>query len=175
MDKKQMLKAFKSLDAKLHVKAKLLLGGGGAMVLAYGFPLATHDLDALFYRSPITEADVQKEIHQVADELSLPKDWLNPYFQTFLYTLPRDYQARLTPVYGGQHLEVDALGMEDLLILKCFAGREKDIPHAKALIKKGADHGMASRHIETLKEQSIPKTDAALQFLYDILDEMGVA
>lgn len=167
-----MFQALKKLDEKIKVKAKLLLGGGGAMVLAHGFPLATHDLDALFYKSSITEADVQKEIQSVANELSLPKDWLNSYFQTFLYTLPKDYDSRLVTIFEGQHLSVQALSLTDLLILKCFAGREKDIPHARALIKKGADFDFANQHIHQLIDQSVPKAQEASDFLDDLLDEM---
>lgn len=167
-----MLKAFEGLDKRLKVKAKLLLGGGGAMVLAHGFPLATHDLDAMFYKSPVTEAEVQTEIRKVANILDLPKDWLNSHFQTFLYTLPPDYNSRLKKIYEGRHLEVNALGLEDLLILKCFAGREKDIPHARALIKKGADTDLAEKHIRQLLDQSIPKAREAIDFLNDLLDEL---
>lgn len=169
-----MLKALAGLDSRLKQNAKLLLGGGGAMVLAYGFPLATQDLDALFYKSAITEADVLKDIHAVATEVGVPKDWLNSYFQTFLYTLPKDYESRLKSVFTGKHLEVLALGLTDLLILKCFAGREKDIPHARALIKKGADVDLARRQILSLQERSIPKAGTAADFLDDLIDEMDI-
>lgn len=169
-----MLSAFKSLDSKLKTRAKLLLGGGGAMVLAYGFPVATMDLDAVFFKSPITEADVHKEIQDVAEELSLPKDWLNPYFGTFLYTLPKDYDSRLKIVYKGKRLTVFALGSEDLLIQKCFAGREKDIGHARALIKKGVNIEFVIHHIRELIDLSIPQAQEASDFLDDLLDELEV-
>lgn len=168
-----MLAACAALDRKLKVEARLLLGGGGAMVLAYGFPLATMDLDALFFRCGVREADVQGEIQSVAEELGLPRDWLNPHFESFLYTLPKDYDTRLKSVYQGPRLNVSALGLEDLLILKCFAGREKDIPHARALIKKGADSDFVRRHILSLQELSVPKAGAAADFLDDLLEEMG--
>lgn len=167
-----MLKAFSSFDKKLPCEAKLLLGGGGAMVLAYDFPLATQDLDALFFQSEITEKDVFKEIQEVATELDLPKDWLNPYFGTFLYTLPSDYQKRLKQVFVGKKLTVYALGLEDLLILKCFAGREKDIGHARVLVKKGADISFVEKHIHVLMDRHIPKAREANDFLSDLLDEI---
>lgn len=168
-----MLIALAALDNKLKVKAKLLIGGGGAMVLAHGFPLATLDIDGLFYQSQVSEADVHKEIQEVATELSLPKDWLNPYFQTFLYTLPKDYGNRLITIFQGKKLEANALSLTDLLILKCFAGREKDIPHARALIKKGADIDFAERHIRDLLDRSIPKSQDAADFLDDVVDSLG--
>lgn len=170
-----MVNAFDELDKKLKKPANLLLGGGGAMVLAYDFPLATHDLDAVFYKSSITLAEIGKEIADISKKLSLPPDWINPYFDTFLYTLPKDYEARLKTIFKGKNLIVNALGLEDLLILKCFAGRDKDIPHARALIKKGAKADFATQHIEGLILLNIPKAKEAKQFLYDLLDELDVS
>lgn len=173
MNKNQMLESFKLLDKRLKSKANLLLGGGGAMVLAYQFPLATQDLDAEFYKSSIKTKDIRDEILAVATELSLPGDWLNPHFETFLFTLPADYESRLKTVFEGDYLVVNALGPEDLLILKCFAGRDKDIPHARALIKKGANIDFVEKHINYLIDKSIPGANAARDFLDELLDEMG--
>lgn len=174
MNKNKILQAFTLLDNKMGESAKLLLGGGGALVFAYDFPLATLDLDAVFFQSRITEADVFHEIQKVASELDLPKDWLNPYFGTFLYTLPKDYDSRLKQVFHGKNLKVYALGLEDLLILKCFAGREKDIGHARALIKKGANTDFVISHLRTLVDAGLPKAQQACDFLDDLLDELGV-
>lgn len=41
------LKALTLLDKYLELKITLLVGGGGAMILAHDFPLATTDLDAI--------------------------------------------------------------------------------------------------------------------------------
>lgn len=169
-----MVKAFEELDKRLEKPAKLLLGGGGAMVMAYDFPLATHDLDAVFYKSSVTLADMANEISAISKKLSLPQDWINPYFDTFLYTLPKDYETRLKTIFKGKNLLVNALGLEDLLILKCFASRDKDIPHARALIKKGANANFATNHIDHLASLNIPKAKEAKQFLYDLLDEMDL-
>lgn len=108
----------------------------------------------------------------VARDLSLPGDWLNPHFETFLFTLPADYESRLKTVFTGEHLVVNALGPEDLLILKCFAGRDKDIPHARALVKKGANLNFVEKHIHHLMDKSILGAGAARDFLDDLLDEM---
>lgn len=172
MNSTQMIQALKLLDKKIGKPAKLLLGGGGAMVLAYHFPVATQDLDAIFFQSEIKEADVSEDIQGVAKELNLPKDWLNPYFSTFLFSLPPDYHTRLIEAFKGKYLIVYALGITDLLILKCFAGREKDIGHARALIKKGADTDLVEKHIRNLLEKRIPKSQEALDFLFDLLDEL---
>lgn len=67
-----------------------------------------------------------------------------------------------------------ALGLEDLLIMKCFAGREKDIPHARALLKKGLDTKLVSKHLHHCTEASLPKANEALDFFYDVCEQAGV-
>lgn len=172
MDKAQMLAAIAALDAKVKVPLQFLLGGGGAMVLAYQFPVATQDLDAILIKSSLTEGDIHAEIQAVATELSLPKDWLNPYFGTFLFTLPKNYAERLKNVFSGRFISVEALGKEDLLVLKCYAGRDKDIPHAMALLKKGADIDFVEKHLRSLIDLRIPGSQAACDFFDDLVDSL---
>jgi hypothetical protein len=68
--------------------------------------------------------------------------------------------------------EVQALSKEDLLIMKCFAGRLKDQPHVKALIQAGANKKFAEDHIETLKAKGISGAQKALDFLDEVLDTL---
>lgn len=110
-------------------------------------------------------------LNKSAKSLTCPPDWLNPYFLTFTHTLPQDYGQRLIKVFDGRSLEALALGREDLLIMKCFAGRAKDIAHARALIKAGANIKFVEKHIESLKKKRIPGTDKALDFLDDLSGE----
>jgi hypothetical protein len=169
---KSMLAAFQKLDQRSAKSFSLIMGGGGAMILAHDYPLATSDVDAL--PKGIEFSDIDASIKDIAQELQLPPDWMNPYFSTFVYTLPADYEKRLIEVYKGTQLTVKALGAEDMLILKCFAHRTKDIGHAKALIKKGADLKFVETHIESLLIKKIPHSEQALDFLDQIKDELGI-
>ena len=76
-----MKQAIARLDLILDRHVRLIAGGGGAMVLAHGFPLATSDIDAVPLGMELVELD--SFIKQVAKELELPADWLNPYFSAF--------------------------------------------------------------------------------------------
>lgn len=172
MKSTDMLEAFKALDKHLSKPTQLLVGGGAAMALAYKLPLATADVDALVFRSEITQAELTPFIHKVSDELKLPKDWLNSHFNTFLFALPSDYSDRLKLIYDGSHLKAFALGLEDMVILKCMAGRDKDMPHAKALIKKGVDRGIVEKHLQSLMDRSIPKADQAMDFFDELCDQV---
>jgi hypothetical protein len=166
INKQTMLKALELFERKLDQPLKMLMGGGGAMVLAHDFPLGTYDIDAVPIDFDFADLDVA--IKAVAKELNIAPDWLNPYFSTFVHTLPADYKARVIRVYDGEKLKVDALGLEDMLVLKIFAGRQKDVPHVRQLIKKGVNLKLVEDHLAMLKKKRIPNVDKALDFLDDV-------
>lgn len=168
-----MKRALAALDRRLDQPTKLLIGGGAAMLLAHGFPLSTMDIDGLVYQSALTQAELDPHVKAVAAELNIPSDWLNPYFNTFLYTLPPDFKDRLCEIFTGRHLTVLALGAEDLLILKCFAGRPKDVPHARALYRTMVHHDMVDQHLHHLVEKNVPGAREAWDFFSEIEDTAG--
>ena len=165
-----MLKALMRLSELLDSHVTLIMGGGGAMILAHRFPLGTTDIDAV--PKGIETAALDVYVKKIADEQNLPPDWLNPYFSTFAHTLPHDYGNRLVTVFESERLKVQALGKEEMLIMKCFAHRQKDVPHAKALVKGNADTDAVERQILALEKKGIPGTSQALDFLQDILDQI---
>jgi hypothetical protein len=115
--------------------------------------------------------DLGPAILEVAREVGLAPDWLNPHFETFAHVLPADYRARLREVFAGRRLRVAALGVEDLLLMKCFAGREKDVGHARALLRRDPDLSLVERRIEELIERGVPGAREAADFLDDIQEE----
>lgn len=164
----KMRQGLKALDQLLPRDLLLIIGGGGAMLLAHGFPLATTDIDAVPKGIPMEE--LSPLIEQVARQLDFPVDWLNPWYASFTHVLPADYSQRIVEVFSGQHLKAQALGKDDMLLMKCFAHRKKDIAHARALVKSGARTEFVYDRIEELEQKRIPGTDAAAEFLDDILD-----
>lgn len=166
----RMKSALTRLDELVPDPVTLIVGGGGAMILAHGFPLATSDIDAIPRGMDIATLD--PFVKQIAGEQGLPPDWMNPYFSTFAHTLPSDYGDRLIEVFAGQRVKALALGREEMLIMKCFAHRQKDVGHAKALIKRGADLKTVERQIESLRARAIPGAREALDFLDDVLAQM---
>lgn len=175
MDKpisKQVLEtALSLLDQKLTERLTLLLGGGGCMILAHNYPLATTDVDALPLQ--LSFETIDPLVKSIAKEAHLPGDWLNPYFATFTHVLPPDYKDRLIAVFSGKKLTVNALGKEDMLIMKCFAHRPKDLGHARALIKGGADIAFVEKIIESHAANGLPEASKALDFLDELKEEFG--
>ena len=174
MNQKQMLEALKELDKALPQAVQLLIGGGAAFVLAHHIPLSTSDIDGIPYQSQLKQMDLDVYVKQVSDILKIPKDWLNPYFATFTYSLPKDYGSRLLTIFTGKKLKALALSKEDLLIMKCFAGREKDIPHASTLLKKKLNLSLVAQHLHYCIDERLPKAQEATDFFYDLCNQLGI-
>lgn len=175
LDHDLMREAFRDLDARIPSPTRLVIGGGAAMVLAFGHPLATQDVDAFTARGGLDLAELDHAAKQTARALDIEPDWLNPHFETYTHVLPSDYAKRLRSVFAGERLSVDALGPEDLLVMKCFAGRDKDLPHARSLMRTpGLDVALIDRHISELAGRGHRGADAAADFFDDLRDEMGV-
>lgn len=175
MDAAQMEGALRALDKRVPEKFHLLVGGGAAFVLAHKIPLATMDIDAIPFKTTLKFADLDPYIKEVAAELGIPNDWLNGYFVTFTHSLPKDYGDRLIPIFTGNKITAVALGKEDLLIMKCFAHRAKDVSHAAQLIKKGVNLEKVSDHLHQCREEGISNADQALDFFYEVCERLGVA
>ena len=144
------------------------------MILAYQHPIATQDVDAFAAKGGLRMADLDALSRAVADELNIDPSWLNSHFETFTGVLPADYATRLRSVFQGKHIQVDALSPEDLLIMKCFAGRDKDRPHARKLIRLASDLALVDRQLEYLVERRYPGAERALDYFDDLRDEAGL-
>ncbi|HTU58154.1 MAG TPA: DUF6036 family nucleotidyltransferase [Polyangiales bacterium] len=174
LDAEGMRRALALLDAELPAKARLIIGGGAAMVLAYQHPLATQDVDAFAARGGLRIADLDAAAKKIAKEMDIEPDWLNSHFDTFTVVLPADYATRLRPVFAGRQLSVDALSPEDLLVMKCFAGRDKDLPHARKLLRIAADLSIVDRQLGLLQERRYPGAEKAADFFDDLRDQEGL-
>ena len=167
------MEAFKRLDGRVPFATHLIVGGGAAMILAYRHMLATEDVDAFAAKGSTRLDQLDAAAKAVARELDLEPDWLNSHFDTYTDVLPRDFKDRLRDVFSGDNLRVDALGPEDLLVMKCFAARDKDRPHAIRLIKLSKDLEIVDRRLTELGEKRYPKAQQALDYFDDLKDEVG--
>ena len=161
-----LLEAFGDLDGLLDRSITLIVGDGTAMTLAHRVPVRTADVDA--YPKDARFEELVPALRAVARKRGLAPDWVNPHFETFAFVLPADYGARLRPVFDGERLHVQALGAEDLLVMKCFAGREKDVGHARALVARGADLRIVERRLQELAERRVKGAEDALDFFDDV-------
>ena len=170
LDRNLMLKALACLDGEIDASVTLIVGDGASMVLAYDHPLATQDVDAFPQRGGLAMSDLDVAAHRVAKHLDIEPDWLNEHFVTYTTVLPDDYASRLRTVYEGEQLTVRALGPEDVLVMKCFAGRDKDIAHARRLIRACDDLDLVDAHLAALSDRRIPRAREAADFFDDLRD-----
>lgn len=172
LDARRMRQALEQLDARMSAPARLVVGGGAAMVLAYDHPIATQDVDAFAAKGGLRLSELDVLAKAVAEDLDIEPDWLNAHFETFTAVLPSDYAARLRPVHRGKYLQVDALGPEDLLVMKCFAARDKDRPHARKLIRIAKELGVVDRQLSYLEDRGYPGARKAADYFDDLRDEL---
>lgn len=130
IDKGQLQEAFRRLASELQrdgTVGEIYVFGGAAMVLAYDARRATRDVDALF--------KPREKVHQaalrVADELGLPRWWLNDQGTTYL---PRGEDGRAKLIYDHPNLRVTAVSITHMLAMKALAARAyADIDDIKTL------------------------------------------
>lgn len=173
LDKELALKALQCLDQALEKNGlpytRMTVGGGASMLLAHGFPGKTNDVDAVPTKGAAFE-EIKSLAEEIAKELGIAHDWLNPYYQTFTVYLPADAKDRTTVIYNGRSLVVESLGPEDVLIMKLMAGRSKDRAHIKHLLRKSKmDLSVVENRLQALKDQNLYKKEAIKAL--DLLDE----
>jgi hypothetical protein len=174
LDPALMRHALAVLDTRLEKPTRLVIGGGAAMVLAYEHTMATQDVDAFTAKGSTSMAELDTAAKATARELDIEPDWLNPHFETYTGVLPTDYAQRLRRIFDGENLIVDALGPEDLLLMKCFAGRDKDRPHARRLaLRDDIDLSLVDANLSRLVERRYPSAERAADYFDDLRDELG--
>ncbi len=119
LDRTAIEEAFRLLGDRMQrrgVVADVYVVGGAAMVLAFDARRATRDIDAIFHPHGV----VLDEASQVAEELGLPRYWLNDQASVYVSTAD-DRQA--VRVFDHPGLRVSAASAEHLLAMKALAGR----------------------------------------------------
>lgn len=170
IDKKLLEKIFTAMGAKIGERrlepVHLLVGGAGAIVGTFEYPDSTTDVDAI----PLSGENPQLEpiIKEIAQEFRLAPDWMNPHYKTFTIYLPEDYRSRLVVIHQDGNLLVQALGTEELLIMKFMAGRQKDRSHIKFLLAQNPDLAIVENRLSELAKIWKKEGSHAI----DMFDEM---
>jgi hypothetical protein len=135
------------------------------MVLAFDARAATRDVDALFEPDrPVLEA-----AWEVADELGLPRSWLNN--QASSYVSGR--AGRGTPVYDHPNLRVMVTPPEHLLAMKVRAARSvRDADDIRFLLSR-LDLENLDDVIELVAKYfpDEPLSERSRQLVEDVLEE----
>lgn len=117
---KNIRSAFDALSGELQrvgEKAELHIVGGAALVLLFEARETTKDVDAHLGGTNI--GAIRKAAATVAEQLSLPEDWLNDGAKGYLVGLTQG-----EVVYESESLTVRAVSVEQLLAMKLAAWRD---------------------------------------------------
>ncbi len=132
LDREAIEDAFRRLGGRLArrgVIGDVYVFGGAAMALAYDARRATRDIDAVFEPHGI----VLEEAQGVAEELGLPRWWLNE--QASAYVAPGG-DPSAPRVFDHPGLRVAAASPEHLLAMKVLAARRRDGEDLRFLISR---------------------------------------
>lgn len=131
LDRELITEAFRRLGDRLagrSMVADIYVFGGAAMALAYDARRATRDIDAVFEPHGVVLVEAQA----VADELGLPRWWLNE--QASAYVAPGG-DPSAPRVFDHPGLRVSAASPEHLLAMKVLAARRRDAEDIRFLVK----------------------------------------
>jgi hypothetical protein len=168
LDRALLRRAFDLLATKLarrRVVGELHVFDGAAMVLAFDDRAATRAVDALFRPDgPVLEA-----AREVADELELPRSWLNN--QASSYVSGR--AGRGTPVYDHPNLRVLTTPPEHLLAMKVRAARAARDADDLRLLLDALDIHTPDQVLDILARffPDEPISDRSRQLVEDLLTE----
>ena len=125
----ELERAFTALGERLArrgVVADVFIVGGAAMALAYDATRVTRDVDARF----VPHGIVLEEATRVADDLGLPRWWLNE--QASVYISGRDDLGKRR-VFDHPGLRVMAASPDHIFAMKALAARTRDIDDLRLL------------------------------------------
>ncbi len=159
------VEALQTLGKRVRGRTEIVLGGAGALMLTGQLSRVTDDGDVL--RSHPDLGKLQEDIRAVADALDLPAGWLNGSIQAYLDILPPDYESRLITLPPWGKLHVAVVHRKDVIVMKLFAGRPRDMVDVIALNPSVDELQFVCEHIPRLRRVDAQRADR----LADVLDQ----
>lgn len=170
MDKNELIKLLNELDERLSSSFDIILIGGAAMILHFGAPRTTRDVDIILLRGNLSE--LREGIKLIADEKELPEDWMSDAAKGFAdIFLPDFYHRLVTLGFELRNIRIYALGLPEQVALKIIALREQDLEDLELLLPKlsAADKYLL---LGMMKKTSAFRPDWAQKMKY-FLEEQG--
>lgn len=169
MGEEDLRKALLALGERLRARTDIVVGGASALILTGELPRATSDFDVLYSDPDIGR--LQEDIRAVADRLHLTPGWLNGSIQTYLDVLPPDYKARLITLPARGKLHIALLHRQDIIVMKLFAGRSRDLTDIVALRPTPKELQFVRSELPRLKRIDQPRAARLESFLDQYHDD----
>lgn len=119
MQRDELLKRLLALDEEVSLlypgseRIRMVIVGGGALVLMEYLTRSTHDIDVLSIS------------HQIQD-LMLKYD-INTLVQTYINNFPYNYEDRIQLILTGEKIDYYTGSLEDIIIAKLYSYRDTDM------------------------------------------------
>ena len=151
---KELAKEFRKVNGR-HMPAEIILIGGAAILLNYGFRDMTTDVDAVIRAA----SSMKDAINRVGDKFDLPNGWLNSDFmQTSSYSSKLDEVSVYYRTYSNV-LTIRTVSAEYLIAMKLKAGRRYKNDLSDIV-------GILAEHEKQGKPITISQIDKAVEKLY---------
>ncbi len=169
--------ALRALDEHLNwpSQARLVLIGGAAAILTGLLrSRVTVDCDVVHHEPKAAWAAVADAARSVARELLLPPDWLNAETETIAHRLPDGWRERTLTVHRSDRIEVVAIGRQDLIAMKCIAGRPADIEDLRRLAVTAGEAAFVRDYLRKLADRHPAREREHVTDALDLLDHGGL-
>lgn len=119
MQRDELIKRLLALDEEVSLlypgpeRIRMVIVGGGALVLMEYLARSTHDIDVLSVS------------HQIQD-LMLKYD-INTLVQTYINNFPYNYEDRIKLILKGRKIDYYTGSLEDIIIAKLYSYRDTDM------------------------------------------------
>jgi hypothetical protein len=117
--------ALTRLGSTLREPASLTLGGSAALLLTGMLDRLTDDGDVV--ESSVDFGRLLDAVRTVEVVEQTPSGWLNTSIQAYTHVLPDDFRTRLVRLPLLQQLDVSVLGRSDVILMKVYAHRPRDL------------------------------------------------
>jgi hypothetical protein len=148
MTRESLWSALAALGRRAREPVSIVLGGSAALILGAELRRPTDDGDVVTSEPGIGE--LQSLIRDVAASEGLPPGWLNGSIQSYTYVLPGDFGRRLVALPPIGRLSVSLLGRPDLILMKVYAMRPRDVEDRRQGVREGRRHDLIPRRMEPL-------------------------
>lgn len=156
---KDLAKEFRRLNGK-EMPAEIILIGGAAILLNYGFREMTNDVDALIHASSV----MKDAINIIGDRYDLPNGWLNTDFmKTSSYT-PRIDEFSVYYKTFSNIMQIRTISGEYLIAMKLRSGRKYKNDLSDII-------GILIEHEKSGTPITLEKVDKAVTDLYGSWDD----
>lgn len=160
---RELGKTYRKLGGK-SMPAEIVLIGGAAVLVNYGFRDMTYDVDAII----ISTSAMKDAINQVRDRFNLPNGWLNSDF-----TKTKSYSSKIREysIYYktfSNVLTVRIIAGEYLLAMKLMSGRKYKNDLSDVI-------GILAHHKQVGAPMTMDKIKTAVENLYGKWEELPIS